>query len=61
MLNKLRTKFYKLNVKGCLFMSKVLCNFYIKYNDKKMVKVYEKDIKVLSSILERLENARDKQ
>lgn len=61
MLNKLKTKFYILNVKGCLKLAKLLRNFYINYNDKKMVKVFDKDIKYLNSILERYDNDRDKQ
>lgn len=60
MLNKLRTKFYKLNVKGCLALSKALRKYYVLVEDKKMIKQFDKDIKYLESILERLENGRNK-
>lgn len=55
MLNKLRTKFYKLNVKGCLALSKALRKYYVLVEDKKMIKQFDKDIKYLNGILERLE------
>lgn len=60
MLNKLRIKFYKLNVKGCLALSKALKKYYILVEDKKMIKQFDKDIKYLESVLERLENEGNK-
>lgn len=60
MLNKLRIKFYKLNVKGCLSLSKSLKKYYILVEDKKMIKQFDKDIKYLESVLERLENEGNK-
>lgn len=60
MLNKLRIKFYKLNVKGCLALSKSLRKYYVLVEDKKMIKQFDKDIKYLNGILERLENGRNK-
>lgn len=60
MLNKLRTKFYKLNVKCCLALSKALRKYYVLVEDKKMIKQFDKDIKYLNGILERLENGRNK-
>lgn len=60
MLNRLKIKFYKWNVKGCLALSKALRKYYVLVEDKKMVKQFDKDIKYLNGILERLENGRDK-
>lgn len=60
MLNKLKLKFYKLNVKGCLALSKALRKYYVLVEDKKMIKQFDKDIKYLESIKERFKDENNK-
>lgn len=56
MIKLLKLKFYKWNVKGCLALSKALKKYYLLVEDKNRVKQFNKDIKYLESVLERLEN-----